>query len=321
MYQARFLMLLYLLRRLAAGVAIFFTVTGLTFLLLNARGAQSIVRSLVGVQANPAVVEARIVALGLDRPLVVQYLEWVRGLFVGDLGQSFISSQQVTAILSTRVPVTLSLILLTIIFLVVFGVFFGVLAASRGGVVDRTVQGVYVFFNAVPGYWLALVLVIVFALNLRLFPATGFIPITDSFSGWLSTILLPSIALALGGIFGIAVWVRSSIIDMRRQSWVRTLRSRGLSQRAIMYRHVLRNAAASTVQYVGLWVIGLLSGTVVVERIFALPGLGMMALGSGHTGDIPVVLGAVTIFALVVVITNVVVDILNGFLNPKARVA
>jgi peptide/nickel transport system permease protein len=314
-------MLLYLLRRIGAGFIVFVTVTGISYLLYNIRGGYAIAFNILGTDATPEEIELKVRQLGLDRPLAVQYFEWFTGLFRGDLGQSFISSQQVTAIMSTRVPVTLSLALMSLILMIVFSVILGVVSAQRGGILDRSVQTLSVVIGAVPGYWLALILVIVFSLNLRLFPATGFIPITESFLGWLSTIFLPSIAVSLGGIFGLGVWIRSSIIDMRRQDWVRTLRSRGLSQRAIMYRHVLRNAAAPTVQILGLLIIGLLGGVIIVERIFALPGIGIMSLNSGQAGDIPVVLGAVTFFVVVIVVINIAVDVLNGFLNPKARLS
>jgi peptide/nickel transport system permease protein len=312
-------MLIYILRRFVAGVVVFVTVTSLCYLLYNVRGGYAIAFNLIGPFSTPEQVNARAESLGLNRPLLVQYAEWLAGVFRGDLGQSYFSNQDVTAIMMTRVPVTLSLILGSMLLTAIFATLLGVLAASRGGAIDRGVQSLSVILGALPSYWLALVIVIVFALNLRLFPATGFIPIQRSVTGWLSTIALPSIAIALGAIFGLAVWIRSSIIDMRRKDWVRTLRSRGLSERAIMYRHVLRNAAAPTVQMLGLMVIGLVGGTIIVERIFALPGVGMMALGSGQDGDIPVVLGAVTFMVVVIVITNLLVDILNGFLNPKAR--
>lgn len=314
-------MLLYLIRRIGAGVVVFLTVTGICYLLYNIRGGYAIAFNILGTDATPEEIELKVTQLGLDRPLPVQYLEWFTGLFRGDLGQSFISSQQVTAIMSTRVPVTLSLILASLILTMVFSVLLGVLAATRGGIIDRIVQGLSVILGAVPAYWLALILVITFSLNLRLFPATGFIPLTESFTGWISTITLPAIGISLGSIFGLAVWIRSSIIDMRRQDWVRTLRSRGLTQNAIMYRHVLRNAAAPTVQILGLMIIGLIGGTIIVERIFALPGVGIMALNSGQAGDIPVVLGAVTFLVVVVVLINIAVDVLNGFLNPKARIS
>lgn len=313
-------MVLYVLRRLASGFIVFVSVSGICYLLYNLRGGYAIAFNILGPNATLEQILQKVESLGLNRPLIVQYLEWFTGLFRGDLGKGFGSQQEVTLILSTRVPVTLSVIFLALILTVVFSVLLGVLAASRGGIIDRAIQGISVVLGAVPGYWLALILVIVFALNLRLFPATGYVPITESFTGWFSSIFLPSIAIALGGIFGLAVWIRSSIIDMRRQDWVRTLRSRGLTSRSIMYRHVLRNAAAPTVQILGLQIIGLLGGTIIVERIFALPGLGTLSLSNGLAGDIPVVLGAVTVFILVIVGINIIVDILNGFLNPKARI-
>lgn len=314
-------MLLYILRRLGSGIVVLLSVTAICFLAYYLRGGYAIARNLLAVNASPEEIEAKASQLGLDRPLAVQYFDWLAGLLRGDLGQSFVSNQQVTAIMATRVPVTLSLIVVSLILTVVFAVLIGVFAATRGGIVDRSAQSLSVIFGALPSYWLALVLVIAFAINLRIFPATGYVPIHRSFIGWASTVALPSIAIALGAIFGLAVWIRSAIIDMRRQEWVRTLRSRGLSARAIMYRHVLRNAAAPTVQMLGLMIIGLVGGTVIVERVFALPGVGMMALQSGLKGDIPVVLGAVTFMVVAIVITNLAVDILNGFLNPKARVA
>lgn len=312
-------MTVYILRRVVAGFAVFITVTGICFLLYNLRGADAIALGILGTDSTIAEVKDKVVQLGLDRSLAAQYWDWLSGLFVGNLGTSFVSGQPVTSIMSTRVPVSLSLITVSMLLTIVFAVVLGVLAASRGGQIDRGVQGFSVVVGAVPGYWLALVLVIVFGLNLRLFPATGFVPIQSSFGGWLSTITLPAIAIALGPIFGLAVWIRSSIIDMRRQDWVRTLTSRGLSQSRIMYKHVLRNAAGPTVQILGLMVIGLIGGTIIVERIFALPGVGTMALVSGLAGDIPVVLGAVTFLVVVVVVINLAVDLVNGFLNPKAR--
>ena len=314
-------MLLYVARRIGVGILVFISVTAICYILYNLRGGYAIAFNILGADATPGEVELKASALGLDRPFAVQYFDWFTGLFRGDLGQSFVSSQAVTAIMATRVPVTLSLVLLTLVLTIVFSVVLGVLAATRGGLIDRIVQGLSVVIGAVPGYWLALVLVIVFSLNLGLFPATGFIPITRSITGWLSTIFLPSVAIALGAIFGLAVWIRSSIIDMRRQDFVRTLRSRGLTSRAIMYRHVLRNAAAPTVQILGLQIIGLLGGAIIVERIFALPGIGTMSLNAGQTGDIPVVLGGVTFFVVVIVIINILVDVLNGFLDPKARIS
>lgn len=313
-------MILYLSRRAGLGALVFFSVTTVCFFLYNARGAQAIAVNLVPADATPDDVALKATSLGLDRPLAHQYTEWLGGLIQGDLGRSFVSGQDVTAIMGTRVPVTLSLVATTLVLTLVFSVLLGVLAATRGGVVDRVVQLASVVAGAVPGYWLALILVLTFSLGLKLFPATGFTPMSVSLTGWLSTIVLPSVAISLGSTLSLAVWIRSSIIDLQRKDFVRTLRARGISPRAVMYRHVLRNAAAPTVQVLGLMMITLLGGSVIVERVFALPGIGTMTLSAGQQGDIPVVLGGVTFFVLVVVVINIVVDLINGFLNPKVRV-
>ncbi len=314
-------MIVYMLRRVGSGIVVFLTVTSACFFLYYLRGGENIARGLLPADSSEDQIQQRVVALGLDRPVLVQYADWLFSLVRGDLGRSFVTGEPVTSTMATRAPVTLSLIVATLVLTLVFSVILGVLAARRGGFFDRGVQVMSVVLGAVPSYLLGLMLVITFAINLRVFPATGFVPITQSFTGWLATMALPSISIAAGAIFGLAVWIRSSIVDVQRREFVRTLRSRGLSSTAITYRHVLRNAAAPTVQMLGLMIISLVGGTIIIERVFALNGVGSMALNAGELGDIPQVLGAVTFMVLVIVITNLAVDLLNGFLNPKVRTA
>ncbi|MBX3194133.1 MAG: ABC transporter permease [Microbacteriaceae bacterium] len=312
----------YLARRLATGAFVFVAVTALCFLLLYVRGGEAIARSLLGSQsdAGPEFVAAKAEALGLNRPIPEQYVDWFIGVITGDLGRSFVSNVEVTAIMATRIPITLSLVAVSLLLTVILSVALGVGAATRGGLVDRVLQLLAVAVRAIPGYWLALVLVLVFALGLRLFPATGYVPITTSFGGWLASIFLPSIAIAIGNVASVGTQLRGAMLDVLRQDYVRTLRSRGISERAIVFRHALRNAAAPAFTVLSLEVIGTLGGAVIVERIFALPGLGNLALTSGVLGDIPVVLGVVVFMVVVVVVVNVLVDIINGLLTPKARV-
>lgn len=312
-------MLTYIYRRVGVGIAVLFTVTTLSFLLYHARGAYAIAFNVVGEAASAEELERKIIDLGLDRPLLVQYLDWLLGVMSGDFGRSFASNNSVNDILLSRVPVTLSLVLVSMIVTILFSVLLGVVAATRGGIVDRVIQGFSVIFSALPPYWVALVLVLVFAINLRFFPATGYVPIGESFLGWFMSLVLPCVAIAVGAVFGLAVWIRSAIVDLQRQEFVRTLRSRGISYRTVMYRHILRNAAAPTIQVLALMMISLLGGSIIVERIFALPGVGAMALNAGQVGDIPVVLAAVTFMVLVIVIINLGVDVINGLLNPKVR--
>jgi len=311
----------YVARRALSGAVILLIVTGFSFVLFYARGGVAIARNLLGTSASLDQASATAHSLGLDRPLLTQYGSWLRGLFHGNLGTSFASGDSVSHILESRIPVTLSLVVATLAITLTCSMLLGVLAATRGGWLDRVVQVLSVIFGALPPYWVALILVVTFSLDLSLLPATGYIPLTHSFGGWLSTVALPSISISLGITLVLAVWIRSSIVDVQRRDFVRTLRSRGIPTRTIMLRHVLRNAATPIVQMLGLQAIALLSGVIIVERVFALPGVGQLALDSGKVGDVPVVMGCVTFLVTVVVVINLLVDVINGLLNPRVRLA
>lgn len=313
--------ILFVLRRMVLGCGIFIAVTAMCFILYNLRGPAIVATDLLGPHPTPAQVASKIHALGMDRSIVVQYLSWLSGFIRGDLGPSLQTNLPISTTLANAIPITLSIFVSTFVLTVIFGVLLGVWAATRAGVIDRVLQLVAVMLQMVPGFYLALVIVIVFAIKLSLFPATGFIPIQTSFVGWLSTVTLPTVSISIGSIVGIAIWVRSNIIDLLRLDFVRTLRARGISERSILFKHVLRNAAAPTLTMLSFVVIGLLSGVIIIEQIYALHGLGSVALASGTAGDIPVVVDVTALMVGVIVVVNIIVDILNGILNPKARLA
>jgi peptide/nickel transport system permease protein len=199
-------------------------------------------------------------------------------------------------------------------------VILGVNAATRGGVADRVVQVLSVLGFAIPGFLVALGLVTLFAIKTHVFKPTGYVAFSDSPTQWLSSITLPVIALSLGSIAGVAAQIRGSVMDALRQDYVRTLRSRGLSETRVVYKHVLRNAAGPALSVLAVQFVGLLGGAVIVEQIFAIPGLGQVAVGATSQGDIPLVMGLVIATAVIVVVLNLAVDLLQGWLNPKVRV-
>jgi peptide/nickel transport system permease protein len=314
-------MIIYILRKIATGAVVFFSVTALTFALFHAQGGDVIAQNFTMEGSDAKTIHATAERLGLLRPIPVQYVDWLGDLFTGTMGYSFASGQAVSVILVSKMPVTVSLVVMGLLLTVVTSLVVGVAAATRGGIVDRALQILSVIVNAIPGYWLALILVIIFGLTLRLVPATGYIPITESFTGWLSTIILPSISIAIGSFAFVAMQIRGALLDVLRQDYIRTLRTRGISQRSILLKHALRNIAGPSLTILSLQVIGLLGGAVLLERIYALPGLGSIALSSGTKGDIPVVVGTVAFMVVVVVVVNLLTDILNGILNPKARIS
>lgn len=313
-------MLVYVLKRLAAGLALVFGVTAATFFLTFAGGVD-IARNVLGEGATQEQVLLKAHELGLDRPLLAQYVTWLGRLAHGDVGTSLFDGQPVWGALAIRLPVTLSVVLFTVLFTVVLSVVFGVLAARRpGGLLDGFVQVLSVIGFALPNYWLALVLVLLVALPSNgLIPATGYVPAAESMRGWLLSLLLPCVALTIGAVASVAQQVRGAMIDVLAQDFIRTLRSRGLPERAIVLRHALRNAATPALTVLSLRIVGLLGGAAIIERVFALPGLGTLALTASLQGDIPVILGVVLFMAVIVVVVNLVIDLLIVWLNPKSR--
>ncbi|MFE4948623.1 ABC transporter permease [Leifsonia sp. NPDC056665] len=310
-------MTLFLLRRLGSGVVLVVVVTAITALLMFSSG-NNIARNILGVTATQAQVTQRAHELGLDQAPLIQYFNWFSGAIRGDLGRSFLNGAPVVEALSNRVPVTLSIVIGAVFFTAVLSLLLGVLAAVRRGWIDRLVQVFNVVGGALPTFWVGLVLVELFALNLRIFPATGYTPPTVDPGQWAVGLVLPVAALVIGAL-GAASIVRSSVIDVLRLDFVRTLRAHGLSEREILFRHVLRNASGPFLTIISLQFIGLMGGAVVIERVFAIPGMGLLATQATQTGDVPTVLGVVTVAVIVIVIVNLIVDILNGWLNPKAR--
>jgi peptide/nickel transport system permease protein len=314
------MMLQFVLRRLIAGVVLLFVVSSLAFLLLYL-GAGDIARQILGQEATQEQVAQLNDRLGLNEPLLTRYASWLGGAVTGNFGTSWFTNQAVMTAITSRLSVTLSLVIGTVLLTAIVGTALGVWAARRRGAADRTVQIVSVLGFAIPGFLIAILLVNVFALQLRWFKPTGFVAFTTSFTGWLGTVTLPIIALSIGAIAAIAAQVRGSVIDTMRQDWVRTLRSRGLSQNRTLYKHVLRNAGGPALAVLAVQFVGLLGGAIIVEQIFAIPGLGQIATASTGQGDIPLVMGLVVVTAAIVVVVNIVIDILHGFLNPKARIS
>ena len=203
----------------------------------------------------------------------------------------------------------------------VIGTVLGVLGATRRGWLDSGIQIGSFVSAAIPGFLVALVLVLIFAIGLRWVPATGYIRPEVSVWGWLSTIILPIIALSVGAIAGIAQQIRGSMLDAMRLDYVRTLRARGLPARRVLYRHVLRNSAGPALSVLGIQFIVMFGGAVVVEQVFSLPGLGQTAVSATIQGDVPLIMGLIILTALIVLAINLAVDLLQGWLNPKVRLS
>jgi peptide/nickel transport system permease protein len=310
-------MLLYTLRRLVAGVVLALLVTLITFLLLSA-SFDGVVRTILGPSATPQSVAALRHQLGYDRPLLVQYGDWLGHALTGDFGKSVYTRLPVAETVTQRLGVTLSLILAAMAVTVVLSVTIGVWAATRGGVVDRIAQGLSLIGYLVPGLLLAILLVVVFSVRLKWLPATGFTSLSEDPVRWARSITIPVIVLAITGIANLAAQIRGAMIDELRKDYVRTLRARGVSHRSVVLKHALRNAAGPALTVLSLEFITMFGGALVVENVFALPGFGSYAFNASLQGDIPVIMGITVFSVALVILVNFAVDILNGWLNPKA---
>lgn len=313
-------MLTFILRRVLSGLVLIVVITIVAFTLLYL-GSGNIARTILGQNASEELVAQKAAELGLDRTLFAQFGDWITSAVTGDLGRSWFNGQLVTVQLSSRLSVTLSLVIGAIIVTAILSVVLGILAARRGGAIDSVVQFVSIIGFAIPGFLIALYLVLFFAVTLGWFKATGYIPLTTSFTGWVSSVTLPIIALSIGGIATIAQQVRGSVLDGLSRDYVRTLRSRGLSSNRVVYKHVLRNAGGPALALLAVQFIGMIGGAVIVEQIFALPGIGSLTVQATAQGDIPVVMGIVVITAIIAVVVNLVIDLAQAALNPKVRLS
>ena len=313
-------MIRFILRRLVSGVILIFVISIVAFGLLYI-GSGDIARRILGQNATQEIVDRKAAELGLNRPLYEQYWDWLTSAVQGDFGRSWFSGQLVTQGVTSRLAVTLSIVIGATLIAAIISVVIGVLAATRRGWIDRGLQFTSVLGFAIPGFLIALGLVLVFSINLKWFKATGYIPITTSFSGWMSSVTLPVIALAIGTIAAVAQQVRGSVIDALERDYVRTLRSRGLGMGRVVAKHVLRNAGGPALAVLAVQFVGLLGGAVIIEQIFALPGLGQLAVQATVQSDIPIVMGLVIVTASIVVIVNLLIDLAQAALNPKVRLS
>lgn len=307
-----------ILKRLLRSVAVLFVVTFATFALMYGNAA-GIAHAVLGLSASQDDVQNKVIELGLDQSLLVQYWHWLSNALHGDLGRSFYTSESVADALSTRVPVTLSLVLIVLILTAVLSVLLGLMAAVKGGRIDAMVQISSVLGTAIPSFVVAIALVFVFAIQWRGLPATGYVSMADSPSDWARSLTLPALALLIGSVASAAQQFRTAVLDTLGRDYVRTLRSRGMSERAIIFRHVLRNAAAPGLTVLSLTMFGLLGGAVFIEQVFALPGMGQMANAAAQISDIPMVMGTVLVTIVIVLVVNLLGDIAIALLNPKAR--
>ena len=309
-------MLSMIVKRFLLAIPILLITSVLTFL-LQALIPGDAARAIVGVQGTQQSYEQVRDQLHLNLPIWQQYFSYLWNAIHGDLGSSLFSGEPVVQTLAQRLPVTLSIIIGATILAAVVGVLLGAVSAKVGGPLARFIDVLSLLGLALPNFWLALLLVSAFAIAIPLFPATGYNPFADDPGLWLASITLPVIALAIGGVAQIAKITRDGVADAMEQDYIRTLRAAGVGEGALLWKHALKNSGVAIVTVIGLGFVGSLAGSLFVENVFVLPGLGSLVNQATSQHDVPVIQGVAIAYALIVVIANLVIDASYAFLNPK----
>jgi peptide/nickel transport system permease protein len=320
-------MLTAFLRRTFAGLAVILGVVTLMFFLIRlAPGDPALL--LVGPTASAEQLAAQRKAMGLDRPLVQQYASWIGEFVRGDWGTSIATGRPVRSMLAEAWPATVRLVGLSLLLSYLLGIVVGAIQASRGGRLDTTLSVLTVTLFAIPGYWLALMLVMVFTYWARALPAFGAAGFdADFLSGWdriadrLRHLALPLVTLTLIGIGGTARFVRGAMLDVRGSPHVAIARAKGLSPAQVTRRHVLRNALIPVLTLLGLSLPALFSGAVFIEAIFAWPGVGRIMVEAVGARDYPVIMAATAVSAALVVLGNLLAEGLTAWADPRLRTA
>ena len=306
-------------RRLLATIPLLFLVSLVVFALVHALPGDPAVLFL-GEEADPETLARFRVRLGLDRPLVAQYAAWLGRALRGDLGRSLRTNQPVAEAILERLPVTLELLVAALSVSLAIAIPMGIVSAVKRNSGVDLVSTVFALVGfAMPGFWLGIILIYVFALLLRWLPPSGWVPLPASVPQNLLSLVLPAFTLGTALAALVTRQLRSGMLEVLRQDYVRTAQAKGLSERQVVGKHALKNALISVVTVVGLQLGGLLGNTIITETLFALPGVGRLMIDSIFSRDFFVVQGVILFLAVGYVLSNLLVDVLYSYLYPRIR--
>jgi peptide/nickel transport system permease protein len=310
----------YLIKRTLGALLVMFAVATLVFFMLRLVPGDPIAAMLADVGDPDAVDEIR-AKLGLDRPMYVQYGKWLYLAAQGDLGNSIYGSRiPVSQLIAEALPRTLSLASLSFVIATLIAIPAGLIAATRKNTgLDYSVTFVAFLGLSMPDFWLAILLIIVFAANLQWLPAIGYVPLSEGVWPWFSHLILPSIAVGTAFSAIVARMIRSSMLEVLNADYMQVARSKGLSEMTLILRHAFPNALIPVITVIGIAFALLMSGTVVVENVFAIKGLGRLLIQSILNRDYPVVQGSILVVSAIFVFSNLLVDVLYTVVDPRIR--
>ncbi|MGI9334274.1 MAG: ABC transporter permease [Gammaproteobacteria bacterium] len=309
----------YIINRLLVAVPVLFLISLISFSIMQLVPGDPAVL-IAGLQASPEEVQQVRVQLGLDRPFYVQLASWYLNLFQGNLGTSLLLGRDVLDVTLERLPVSVSIALYALILTVVVGIVAGSVAALRRNTwVDQSVMTMALIGVSLPNFWLALMLIILFAVQLGWLPSGGYVDFRDDFIGWLRAATLPAVSLAMLQMGLLARITRSTMLEVLRQDYIRTAQAKGLPQYKVVGKHALKNVMIPVITVLGIVFSLLLSGSVVIETIFSIPGMGSLLGSSILRRDYPVIQGGLLFVATMMLMLNLLVDVLYAYFDPRVR--
>lgn len=310
----------YIIRRLIHSIFIIWGVATLVFFGLRAVPGDPVVQML-GPEYTPEAAELLRDKLGLDEPIYIQYVKWMGNIVQGDLGQSISTGETVNEAIANGLPRTMSIAGIAFIFSILIALPAGIISAlKRNTFIDYLVSTIAFVGVSMPSFWFGILLIVIFAVQLGWFPAVGYAsPTRDGIWEWFKHLILPG--LAVGAAFSAILmrFVRTGLLEVLGSDYIRTARAKGLAERAVLVRHALRNSLIPVVTVAGIQLALLLSGTVIIEIVFAIRGIGRILIGSIFNKDYPIVQGIILLISAIFVLANLVVDILYTFLDPRIR--
>lgn len=310
-----------IIKKILTAIPVLFIVSIVLFLLLSVMPGDA-ADSMATADATAEEVEQLRESMGLNDPFYVQYFRWLTNVFRGDFGISLLNGASVTEKVVTRLPVTLELTLLAMLIAVAIALPMGVLSAThRNGILDAIASFVSMVGVAMPHFWLAMLLIILFAVNLNVLPASGFTPIDESLADNLRRMILPAFSVGLGFAATVMRQTRSNMIDVLNADYISTAKAKGLSSGVIVWKHGVRNALIPVITVIGMQTGRLFGGAIVIETIFGLPGLGTAIVNSIYSRDYQMTMGCVMMVAVIIILINTVVDILYVVIDPRVRSA
>ncbi len=307
------------LRRLASAVPILLIVSLMTFSLMHFIPGDPAV-AIAGLSATPAQIAQLRHDLGLDQPFLTQLFTWYGGLFRGNLGRSILMGQPVTDVMLFRLPVSMALAAYALVITLLLGLLSGIFAALRqNSWVDQVAMVFAMIGISMPNFWLGLLMILLFAVQLGWLPTGGYIAFSESPWGWLRTSTMPALSLALLQVGLLARITRSTMLEVLRQDFIRTARAKGLPRRLVVVKHALANALIPITTVIGIIVSLLVSGSVVTESLFSIPGIGQLLTQAVLNRDYPLVQGGLLVVTALLVLVNVLVDVSYAVLDPRVR--